>query len=107
MGRGRRSRECERGVSPVAPWGDGSPDLFAATAHTVLGSDDGATFAALPGLPDLSPPLRGRPSRGPVSPTVPWSSPGPAQAGFLELEGRLARSARPARLRLDPCDGPG
>ena len=34
--------------------GDGLPDLFAATGHDVLGSDDAATFASLPGLPDLS-----------------------------------------------------
>jgi Photosynthesis system II assembly factor YCF48 len=35
-------------------WGDGPPDLFAAAAGEVLGSDDALTFAALPGLPDLS-----------------------------------------------------
>ena len=35
-------------------WGDGLPDLFAATGSDVLGSDDGLTFASLPGLPDLS-----------------------------------------------------
>ena len=43
-------------VSAVADpaWGDGLPDLFAATEHDVLGSDDALTFASLPGLPDLS-----------------------------------------------------
>lgn len=35
-------------------WGDGQPDLFAATGGDVLGSDDALTFASLPGLPDLS-----------------------------------------------------
>ena len=35
-------------------WGDGRPDLFAATGSDVLGSDDALTFASLPGLPDLS-----------------------------------------------------
>jgi photosystem II stability/assembly factor-like uncharacterized protein len=35
-------------------WGDGRPDLFAATGSTVLGSDDALAFASLPGLPDLS-----------------------------------------------------
>ena len=35
-------------------WGDGLPDLFAATGGNVLGSDDRLTFASLPGLPDLS-----------------------------------------------------
>ena len=35
-------------------WGDGQPDLFVATGHDVLGSDDALTFASLPGLPDLS-----------------------------------------------------
>ena len=39
-------------TAPV--WGDGAPDLFAATGHDVLGSDDALTFASLPGLPDLS-----------------------------------------------------
>ena len=41
-------------ASGHAVWGDGLPDLFAATGHDVLGSDDAATFASLPGLPDLS-----------------------------------------------------
>ena len=35
-------------------WGDGQPDLFAATGSDVLGSDDALAFASLPGLPDLS-----------------------------------------------------
>ncbi|MCX6374025.1 MAG: YCF48-related protein [Actinobacteria bacterium] len=35
-------------------WGDGRPDLFAATGSDVLGSDDALTFASLPGLPDLT-----------------------------------------------------
>jgi len=35
-------------------WGDGRPDLFAATGSDVLGSDDALTFASLPGLPGLS-----------------------------------------------------
>jgi photosystem II stability/assembly factor-like uncharacterized protein len=41
-------------ASDVPVWGDGRPDLFAATGHDVLGSDDARTFASLPGLPDLS-----------------------------------------------------
>ena len=41
-------------ASGHAVQGDGLPDLFAATGHDVLGSDDAATFASLPGLPDLS-----------------------------------------------------
>jgi len=40
-------------ASGRAVWDDGLPDLFAATGHDVLGSDDAATFASLPGLPDL------------------------------------------------------
>lgn len=39
---------------PDPAWGDGHPDLFAATGADVLGSDDALTFASLPGLPDLS-----------------------------------------------------
>ena len=35
-------------------WGDGRPDLFAATGGDVLGSDDALTFLSLPGLPDMS-----------------------------------------------------
>jgi photosystem II stability/assembly factor-like uncharacterized protein len=35
-------------------WGNGLPDLFAATGSDVLGSDDALTFSSLPGLPDLS-----------------------------------------------------
>ena len=35
-------------------WGDGLPDLFAATGHGVLGSDDALAFESLPGLPDLA-----------------------------------------------------
>ena len=34
-------------------WGDGQPDLFAATGSNVLGSDDARMFAPLLGLPDL------------------------------------------------------
>lgn len=34
-------------------WGDGRPDLFVATGRTVV-AGDGAGFAPLPGLPDLS-----------------------------------------------------
>jgi photosystem II stability/assembly factor-like uncharacterized protein len=41
-------------AAPTPAWGDGQPDLFATTGSDVLGSDDGATFASLPGLPDLS-----------------------------------------------------
>ena len=41
-------------ASPDPVWGDGRPDLFAATGSDVLGSDDALTFASLPGLPDLS-----------------------------------------------------
>jgi photosystem II stability/assembly factor-like uncharacterized protein len=72
-------------ASPVA-WGDGSPDLVAATAHTVLGSDDGETFAPLPGLPDLS---------VAAWPAVAWAGrpdgsvvvAGGAEAGFLSSKG--------------------
>jgi photosystem II stability/assembly factor-like uncharacterized protein len=39
-------------ASPV--WGDGRPDLFAATGADVLGSDDAVGFSSLPGLPDLT-----------------------------------------------------
>lgn len=44
------------GVAAAAAvtWGDGQPDLFVATGHDVLGCDDGATFAPVAGLPDLS-----------------------------------------------------
>ena len=78
-------------ASPVA-WGDGSPDLFAATAHAVLGSDDGATFAALPGLPDLSAAAwpavawAGRPDRSVVVA-------GAGQAGFLSSKGAWSTGA--------------
>ncbi len=41
-------------AASVAVWGDGQPDLFAATGQDVLGSDDALTVASLPGLPDLS-----------------------------------------------------
>jgi len=34
-------------------WGDGRPDLFAATGNDVLGSDDARTFVSLSDLPDL------------------------------------------------------
>jgi photosystem II stability/assembly factor-like uncharacterized protein len=72
-------------ASPVT-WGDGSPDLFAATAHSVLGSDDGASFTVLPGLPDLS---------GAAWPEVAWSGDpdrsvvvaGRGEAGFLSSKG--------------------
>ena len=78
-------------ASPVV-WGDGSPDLFAATGHTVLGSDDGATFAALPGLPDLS---------AAVWPAVAWAGrpdgtvvvAGGAEAGFLSSTGAWSSGA--------------
>ena len=43
-------------ASDAATWGDGAPDLFAATGHDVLASDDALTFASLPGLTDLSSP---------------------------------------------------
>ncbi len=67
-------------ASPV--WGDGAPDLFAATGHDVLGSDDALTFASLPGLPDLS---------ADVWPAVTWTGrperalllAGAQQAGFF------------------------
>jgi photosystem II stability/assembly factor-like uncharacterized protein len=63
-------------------WGDGRPDLFAATQHDVLGSDDGLTFTSLPGLPDLSTASWG---------SVAWAGQpdrallvaGPGQAGFF------------------------
>jgi photosystem II stability/assembly factor-like uncharacterized protein len=63
-------------------WGDGQPDLFAATGHDVLGSDDVATFASLPGLPDLT---------GQDWPAVAWTGlpengllvAGAQQAGFF------------------------
>jgi photosystem II stability/assembly factor-like uncharacterized protein len=35
-------------------WGDGLPDLFAATGSDLLGSDGALAFVTLPGLPDLS-----------------------------------------------------
>jgi photosystem II stability/assembly factor-like uncharacterized protein len=35
-------------------WGDGRPDLFAATGSDILASDDALTFASVPGLPSLS-----------------------------------------------------
>jgi photosystem II stability/assembly factor-like uncharacterized protein len=35
-------------------WGDGQPDLFAATGSDILASDDALTFASVPGLPTLS-----------------------------------------------------
>ena len=38
-------------ASPDPVWGDGQPDLVAATGADVLGSDDALTFATLPGLP--------------------------------------------------------
>jgi photosystem II stability/assembly factor-like uncharacterized protein len=41
-------------VATTPAWSDGLPDLYAATEHAVLGSDDGLTFAPLPDLPDLS-----------------------------------------------------
>lgn len=34
-------------------WGDGQPDLFAATGSDVVGSDNALAFASLPGLPNL------------------------------------------------------
>ncbi|NLE22620.1 MAG: hypothetical protein GX624_07570 [Actinobacteria bacterium] len=40
-------------VATTASWGDGTPDIFAAAGAQVLGSDDGAAFAPLPGVPDL------------------------------------------------------
>ena len=65
-----------------AVWGDGLPDLFAATGTDVLGSDDALTFAALPGLPDLT---------SPVWPAIAWTGlpersllvAGARQAGFF------------------------
>jgi photosystem II stability/assembly factor-like uncharacterized protein len=41
-------------ASDAPVWGDGLPDLFVATGHAVLGSDDALVFAPLPGLPDLT-----------------------------------------------------
>ena len=38
-------------ASPDPVWGDGQPDLVAATGADVLGSDDALAFATLPGLP--------------------------------------------------------
>jgi len=72
-------------ASPVV-WGDGSPDVFAATAHTVLGSDDGVAFAALAGLPDLSAATwphvawAGRPDRSVIVA-------GRGESGFLSVKG--------------------
>ena len=51
---------------PVPAWGDGQPDLIAAAGSDVVASDDGLTFATLPGLPTV-----GAPSSWSV---VAWSS---------------------------------
>jgi hypothetical protein len=95
------------GVTAVATpvWADGQPDLFAATAHDVLGSDDALTFASLPGLPDL-----GLSTWGAIA----WSGrpdralliAGPADAGYFSSTGAwvsastgldgLLRAAAPA-----------
>ena len=111
-------------ASGRAVWGDGLPDLFAATGHDVLGSDDAATFASLPGLPDLS---------AQAWPAVAWTGlpengllvAGAQQAGFFGSsqswvlgrerparrchEGRRPRRAErrvPARRRRPPCPHP-
>ena len=41
-------------ASATPVWGDGRPELFAATRSSVLGSDDAYKFTVLPGLPDLT-----------------------------------------------------
>ena len=69
-------------------WGDGQPDLFAATGGNVLGSDDALKFASLPGLPDLS----SQPWPFLAWAGVPGSSlliAGAQNAGFFEPLGRL------------------
>ena len=87
-------------------WGDGRPDLFAATGSDVLGSDDALTFASLPGLPDLS----SQPWPSLAWPGVPERSllvAGAQNAGFFEpLSQQLA--ARPHRTgRHRPRRRPG
>ena len=69
-------------TSDAPVWGDGRPDLFAAAGGDVLGSDDGITFASLPGLPDLS--------------AGPW----PALAWAGVPEQRTARGRRAERRLL-------
>ncbi len=71
-------------AAPDPVWGDGPPDLVAASGSDVLGSDDALTFATLPGLPD--------PSSQPWS-TVAWSGvpgrslliAGAQRAGYFEM----------------------
>ena len=73
-------------ASPDPVWGDGQPDLIAAGAADVLGSDDALAFATLPGLPD--------PISQPWS-RVAWSGvperslliAGASRAGFFETLG--------------------
>ena len=80
-------------AAAAAPaWGDGAPDLFAATAGDVLGSDDALAFASLPGLPDLS---------SEALPALAWADvperslliAGSGSAGFFETPSRLWQSA--------------
>jgi len=69
-------------ASDRAIWGDGQPDLFAATGHDVLGSDDALAFESLPGLPGLT---------SPAWPDIAWTGlperslliAGARQAGFF------------------------
>ncbi len=71
-------------AAPDPVWGDGAPDLIAASSGDVLGSDDALTFATLPGLP--------APTTQPWS-TVAWSGvpdgslliAGAQRAGYFEM----------------------
>jgi len=65
-------------------WGNGQPDLFAATGSDVVGSDDALTFAPLAGLPVLTP--RTWPALAWVGlPEPSLLMAGPADAGFVGL----------------------
>ena len=77
-------------ATPV--WGDGQPDLFAATEHDVLGSDDALAFASLPGLPDLSA-APGAPWPGPASPDRSLLVAGSAGAGYFGPAGAWVSGA--------------
>jgi hypothetical protein len=64
-------------------WNDGVPDLVAASGSDLLGSDDGLSFATLPGLPDAG----SKPWSRVAWPGVPEGAllvAGAAKAGFLE-----------------------
>ena len=91
-------------AAPV--WGDGAPDLFAATGHDVLGSDDALTFASLPGLPDLS---------AEAWPAIAWAGQperalliaGAQQAGFFGRRPDLGLRPRPASTASSRAVAPG